>query len=217
MALFKAREALESFAIVSALGKEGSLEKQKGGGGEAEGRRRVDERIKRIRKQNKSCLRAHHARCFKGRLILNLIVARWDSSAALQTAAPSKNTTPGPLLTPPTKPQLSVPTPPGQPPGRQRGDGAGKIKHTPGMYQHTNMASAQALHSAPLLFLQDVWGSALVTRPDANHRISDISPRPPRRHHLHAPSVELLGTVCENTAPQGSAGGPLRETRRARP
>lgn len=31
MALFKAREALESFAIVSALGKEASLEKQKGG------------------------------------------------------------------------------------------------------------------------------------------------------------------------------------------
>ncbi len=36
MALFKAREALESFAIVSALGKEGSLEKQKGGGGREE-------------------------------------------------------------------------------------------------------------------------------------------------------------------------------------
>lgn len=40
------------------------------------------------------------------------------------------------------------------------------------------MASAQALHSAPLLFLQDVWGPVLVTRPNTNRRISDISLHP---------------------------------------
>lgn len=37
MALFKAREALESSAIVSALGKKTSLEKQAAGGGGKEG------------------------------------------------------------------------------------------------------------------------------------------------------------------------------------
>lgn len=44
MALFKAREALESFAIVSALGKEGSLEKQEGGGGVEEAGGRANEK-----------------------------------------------------------------------------------------------------------------------------------------------------------------------------
>lgn len=97
---------------------------------------------------------------------------------------PSRNTSPPTTPTPPSshrQPNHSYPCPPhpaDPQEDRERGDRGGKIKHTPGMYQHTNMASAQALRSAPLLFLQDVWGPALVTRPDANHRISDISLRP---------------------------------------
>ncbi len=93
---------------------------------------------------------------------------------------PSKNT-PTPTPSSYRQPNHSYPCPPhpaNPREDRERGDRAGKIKHTPGMYQHTNMASAQALRSVPLLFLQDVWGSALVTRPDTNHRISDISLRP---------------------------------------
>lgn len=51
---------------------------------------------------------------------------------------------------------------------------------------------------------------ALVTRPDTNHRISDIPLHPsPTQHRLRGPAVEPLGMFCGNTALQGSAGGPL--------
>lgn len=64
--------------------------------------------------------------------MVNLTVAHWDSSAyppncnTIQKHPPPLH----PLLTPPTKPQLSMPTPPGQPPGRQRTRGQSRKNKT---------------------------------------------------------------------------------------
>lgn len=88
-----------------------------------------DERIWRIRKQNKTCPHILEA---KSEPAMPMVVC-WDVGAA--ETRPLSLLVPPP---PPSRPQLSVPTPP-----RRRGDGAGETKHTPGMYQHTNMASAQ--------------------------------------------------------------------------
>lgn len=142
----------------------------------------------------------------------NLIVALWDSSAC----PPSKPPTASSSHRQPNHSYLCPPHPANPWEDRERGDRAGKIKHTPGMYQHTNMASAQA--STPLhCYSYKMFGARLWSpSPNTNHRISDISLRPPPHHHLHPPAVEPLGMFCENTAPQGSAGGPLQKAQQAR-
>lgn len=103
----------------------------------------------------------------------NPIAARWESSK-LQLHPKTLH----PLLTlpPPTKPQLSVPTPPGQTPRRWRVRGQSKKKKTLSRNVPTHK---HGVRPGPPLSSTVILYKMFWARPDANHRISDISLRPP--------------------------------------
>lgn len=123
------------------------------------------------------------------------------------------------LLTPPTKPQLSMPTPPGQPPGRQRMRGQSRKNKT-----HTRNVPT---HKHGVCPGPPLCSTVILTRclgPGSGHPaptqttgfliflcvpLPTTTTTPPP----HPPAVEPLGMFCENTAPQGSAGGPLHKAR----
>lgn len=85
------------------------------------------------------------------------------------------------------------------------------------MYQHTNMASAQALRSPPLLFFTRCFGlgSARPARRKPQNfwyfSASTPPPLPPPPLRPPPPAAEPLGMFCANTAMQGSDGGPLHK------
>lgn len=88
-------------------------------------------------------------------------------------------TTPPPPI-PPTKPQLSMPTPPGQPPGRPRARGQSRKNktHTRNVPTHKHgVRPGPPLCST--VILTRCLGPGSGHPADSNHRISDISLRPP--------------------------------------
>lgn len=124
--------------------------------------------------------------------MFNLIAIRWDSFDPKTLHPPSSSHH--------HQPNHSYPPPSPE----QRGDGAER-KHTGGMYQHTNMAPAQALHCYSALH---VWSPVLVTPPDPNHRNSDISLGHPSLHQLCPLPWNLREHLfCANTVLQDLAGG----------
>lgn len=125
----------------------------------------------------------------------NPIAARWESSKLQlhpKTLHPSSHCH--------RQPNHSYPCPPH--PARPREDGewgdrARKRKHSPGMYQHTNMASAQALRSPPLLFFTRCFGlgSARPARRKPQNFWYFSASTPHRYpHHLcvHPPQLQSL-------------------------
>lgn len=145
----------------------------------------------------------------------NPIAARWESSK-LQLHPKTLH----PLLTlpPPTKPQLSVPTPPGQTPRRWRVRGQSKKKKTlsRNVPTHKHGVRPGPPLSSTVILYKMFWARLCSPGPTQTTEFLIFlcvhpPPLPPPPLRPPPPAAEPLGMFCANTAMQGSDGGPLHK------
>lgn len=105
----------------------------------------------------------------------------------------------------PTKPQLSVPTPPSQPPGRQqvRGRSRKNKTHTRNVPTHKHGACPGPPLAPTVILTRCLGPRSPGTTLTTEFLIFLYAPRPPDPP-IHSLAMEPLGMFCRNAVPQGS-------------